>query len=58
MTTKIDKTDVQSVANQIGKELTNDQINVILSQYDNECLNSPDDNWTEIVENLIYSNEF
>ena len=52
-TTKIDKQDVLNVAKDLKKELTIDQITLILEAYD-DYEDESNDNWAEIVETIIY----
>ena len=54
MVSNISRTDVLVVANSIKKQLTEQQINQILSMYNHEEEADPTATWNLIVENCIY----
>lgn len=51
----ITRIDVIEVANQIGKSLTESDIDEVLAQYPNEQDNDPTATWNLVVENCIYN---
>ncbi len=53
----ITRIDVIEVANQIGKSLTESDIDEVLAQYPNEQDNDPTATWNLVVENCIYNVE-
>ena len=54
MVSNISRTDVLVVANSIKKQLTEQQVNQILSMYNYEEEADPTATWNLIVENCIY----
>jgi len=53
--TEITDIDVESVAAQLGIEVSEEETQEILERYDEELENDPNSNWSLVVENLIYS---
>ena len=53
----ITRIDVIEVANQIGKTLTESDIDEVLAIYPNELDNDPTATWNLVVENCIYNVE-
>lgn len=53
----ITRIDVIEVANQIGKSLTESDIDEVLAIYPNEQDNDPTATWNLVVENCIYNVE-
>jgi hypothetical protein len=53
----ITRLDVIEVANQIGKTLTESDIDEVLAIYPNEQDNDPTATWNLVVENCIYNVE-
>lgn len=53
----ITRIDVIEVANQIGKSLTESDIDEVLAQYPNEQDNDPTATWNLVIENCIYNVE-
>lgn len=51
----ITRIDVIEVANQIGKSLTESDIDEVLAQYPNEQDNDPTATWNLVIENCIYN---
>jgi hypothetical protein len=53
----ITRLDIIEVANQIGKTLTESDIDEVLAIYPNEQDNDPTATWNLVVENCIYNVE-
>jgi flavodoxin len=47
--------DVVFVAQSIGKELTSDEIELILKIYPDAQIDDPTSTWDLVIENIIYS---
>ena len=50
----ISKYDIQKVANDLTIGITDEQINEVWKEYDEVVADFPNENWTAIVEDLIY----
>lgn len=53
-TKQITTVDVQQVANDLKMVINDDIAEQVLELYDGYCLGYPDDNWTSIVEIILY----
>jgi len=51
----ITKEDVYTIANKLKLTITDDQIRMVLELYEGEAEQDPSANWSQVVENLIYS---
>lgn len=53
MTTAIQKEDVQRIASELKREVTEAEIEWVLRNYDDYEKMYPTDNWSEIVEQML-----
>ena len=53
-TKKLVKEDVKAVAESLKMNVTDEVIEQVLNDYDDAEIDFPNDNWTEIVETLLY----